>query len=218
MKQKTHLLAQVEISEGRGVVSSRPRSFPAARWTASDRRQPFRSSSMASRSSAAWKWKSMLSRSGTSLMASRRSPGASPAAAAGLRGRTWATTTPSADEGRGTGLPRRRRVEEPGSLVEVLDPRRGSEDGGRQNEKLGGRGELEIHGEHGREHREHLEEGRGLAEPRRGRVDRAAGDVDERRPQDQDHVPADDDRGDPEGHNFQVREGDEEIGRASCRE
>src|SRR5712691_8071003 len=120
------------------------------------------------RSSAAPKWKSMLSRIGTPLMATSRSPARSPARAAGLRGRTWATTTPSADERAGMGLARRGLVPQPRALVEVLDPRRRGEERGRQDEPRHGRRDLEVELEHGGEHGEHLEERRGLPEPGRG--------------------------------------------------
>src|SRR5262245_54510264 len=93
MKQNTHLLAQVEISDGRGASSSSPTPAPRRSSTAS-RDRPSRSTTNSSRSSPAWKWKSIASRSPAPLILRIRSPGRSPARDAGLLLLTARTTTP----------------------------------------------------------------------------------------------------------------------------
>src|SRR5262245_3344622 len=98
MKQKTQALAQVAISPGRGASRSRPRS-PGRRTRRRRWRSPARTTSISSTSSPAWNWKSMASRTSWPLMAITRSPATRPAAAAGDRSRTAATTTPSAGPG-----------------------------------------------------------------------------------------------------------------------
>src|SRR6266545_6488899 len=109
MKQKTHLLAQVEISEGRGGSSTRPRS------------RPFRSTVRRRRSSPLWKWKSMLSRSGWPLIARIRSPGRSSPRPAGLREATEATTTPGASAGAVPQVTALRSLPCGGRMLELLE-------------------------------------------------------------------------------------------------
>src|SRR5919197_4107547 len=127
MKQNTHLFAQVAISPARGGSSSTPRS-PPRRASGSVRAAPSRSTVSASDSSPAWKRKSIASRSRWPLIARTRSPRARPAAAAAVRGRTRATTTPGASADNGVltrlfPLLARRLAEEPHPLHDVLQAR-----------------------------------------------------------------------------------------------
>src|SRR5712691_13449653 len=166
MKQNTHLLAHVAMSRGRGGTNSTPRS-PPRRVTCTRRAPASRSTVSRSRSSAAWNWKSMASRSGVPLMATIRSPARSPAAAASERRRTAATTTPSAasspsEQARlmllalgGVG-----GVQEPHPLHDVLQPRGHREDGGQPDDRLRRHRQQEpVRAEAG-EDGEDLEEGR----------------------------------------------------------
>src|SRR5262245_38171528 len=95
MKQKTHLLAQVEISDGVGGSHSSPRSCPHSRRSSTEWPWHPRARSMASRSSPARTWKSIRSRSGVPLTRRSRSPGWSPARAASPSGSTRRTRTPT---------------------------------------------------------------------------------------------------------------------------
>src|SRR5882672_12334878 len=165
MKQNTHLLAQVAISPARGASSSTPSSAPGRRSTRSARRAPSRSTLSASRSSPPWNWKSMASRSAWPSMARMRSPGKSPAEAAGVPARTAATTTPSAEERGFIGLPLRgvRGVQEAHALHDVLQP--GDDRERRRQPHDRGQGDADLH-EASREpaqHGEDLEERRELA-------------------------------------------------------
>src|SRR5882724_12539821 len=232
MKQNTHLFAQVAMSPGRGAASSRPRSDPRrrSRFTAVT---PSRSTASSSRSSPAWNWKSIASRSGWPLTATMRSPRARPAAAAGVRAVTAATVTPV------TGSPRARPpcgfalplgsaeqgvfrrvlplhsgggVEKPHALDDVLqarddrEPRREPEHGpGRQLE-------LEEARQQAGEDGEDLEEGRRLPRPRRARTDAAAQHVDQQRAHHQDDVAADHEGRDPERQGLEVGQRDERRG------
>src|SRR5438309_12032004 len=121
----------------------------------------------------------MASRSGAPLMATMRSPARRPARAAALRGRTEATRTPSTWLGAQLvmlGGQRvlewvGRRVELLEALDEVLQPRADGEEGhdpGRPPRESGQ--DLEVVGEHGRDHGGDLAEGGGLPEPARRRM------------------------------------------------
>src|SRR6059036_1392694 len=208
MKQNTHLLAQVAISPARGASSSTPSSAPARRASRSAWRAPSRSTLSARRSSPPWNWKSIASRSAWPLMARMRSPGRSPADAAGVRARTAATTTPSAEERGFIGLPLRgvRGVQEAHALHDVLEPRDDRERRGEPHD--GGQRAADVHeaGGQPRKHGEDLEEGRDLPRPRRPRVDPPAGHMDDEGAHHQDEIAADDDGGDPEGQRLEPRE------------
>src|SRR5262245_5428348 len=130
MKQNTHLLAQVEISDGAGGVSSRPQSAPR-RTSKAARSRPTRTRRRRSRVSPPATWKSIASRTGWPLMATIRSPGTRPGPAAGVRGRAAATTTPDAGGAGGAQLMSastllggaRGRVDLFQALDDVLQPR-----------------------------------------------------------------------------------------------
>src|ERR1700675_1893170 len=162
MKQKTHLLAQVAISEGVGAVNSSPRSAPR-RTRANDPRAPSRSTVSARSSSPAWNWKSIASRTGSPLTARIRSPATRPAAAAAVRRRTDAMTTPSAEErgfirllalGVGGG------VEEAHARRHVLEPGGDREDRREPDHHGHSAMQTEEPREEPREHGHDLEEGR----------------------------------------------------------
>src|SRR5215472_12245792 len=222
MKQKTHLLLQVSISPGRGASNSTPRSGPALRSTAA-RFRPSRSRESRSCSCPAWKWKSMTSRRAWPLMATMRSPGRRAARAAGERSRTAATTTPA-----GVGLAqavmleiarvivpgeRVRRVELPEPLHQVLEPGTHREDCGDPGRRPGQEHEsAEVVGEHGGQHGGHLEHRGGLAEEARGGMHGAPRHVNDEHAHAQDEVAAHYHRGDPEGDDLEIRQGDEGRG------
>src|SRR5919204_4500632 len=212
MKQNTHLLAQVAISPARGASSSTPRSAPGRRASPSARVAPARSPLSASRSSLPWNWKSIASRSVWPLMARMRSPARSPAAAAGVRGRTTATTTPSAQE-RGfiVGLPLRGvgRVQEAHALHDVLKPRDEREGRGQPHHRPQRATDIYEPARQPGEHGEHLKEGRDFPRPRRPRVDPPTGHMDDERADHQDQIATDDDGGDPERQRLEPRERDE---------
>src|SRR2546430_1824150 len=142
MKQNTHLLAQVEISAGRGVSNSNPRARPRRRTSRAAVRVPARSSSSRSSSSPALKWKSITSRSGVPLTARSRSPPQTPAAAAALPWRTRLTTTPAGASAQEwifmLTLDGRGGVQEPHAARDVLQTREDRE----------GRGGPDGHPEH----------------------------------------------------------------------
>src|SRR6266536_4892851 len=124
----------------------------------------------------------MTSRRASPLMATIRSPGRSPARAAGVRSRTVATTTPAAVglaqavmlEVAAVGLAGAlvvRRVELLESLHEVLETGADGKERGDPRRRLGEEDQgLEVVGEHGGKHGAHLEEGGRLAEPARRRM------------------------------------------------
>src|SRR5918992_245000 len=169
MKQNTHLLAQVAISDGVGGTSSTP-SSPARRITVTVVRAPPRSTSRSSCSSAAWNWKSMASRSGWPLIARTRSPAASPATAAAVRRRTSATTTPSAAEEHAfiglRPLGRVGRVQIAHALDQVLQTRHDRERRGQPHDRAGGNRQAEVPHEETVQHGEDLEKSRRLTGPR----------------------------------------------------
>src|SRR6266852_2372988 len=169
MKQKTHLLAQVAMSPGRGATSSTPRS-PRARTTVSGRRRPSRSTSSRSTSSAAWNWKSIASRRAVPLTARTRSCARRPAVAASLPGRTAATTTPFSAEVqplmRLLALGILGGVEEPHALHEVLQAGDQRERGGEPEQRRGHALHAPVVSDKADEHGQDLEERRPLAEPR----------------------------------------------------
>src|SRR5688500_4268429 len=179
MKQNTHLFAHVAISPGRGASSSTP-TGRVPQTTRSVCGAPARSTPRASRSSAAWNWKSIASRTAWPLTVRIRSPAWSPAAAAGVRARTPATTTPSAEERGFIGFPLGdgRGIEEAHALHDVLQARHDRE--ARRQPHEDDRAQLDAEEAPGqpRQDGEDLEEGRCLAGPRRARVDPAAGHVD----------------------------------------
>src|SRR5439155_15679796 len=211
MKQNTHLLAQVAISAARGASSSTPRSASGRRATRSAWRVPSRSTLRASRASLPWNEKSMASRSAWPLMARIRSPGTSPAAAAGVRARTAATTTPSAEERGFIGLPLRgvRGVQEAHALHDVLQPRDDRERRRQPHDRDQRGADLREARREAREHGEDLKEGRDLPRPRGPRVDAAARHVDDERADHEDEVATDHDGGDPERQSLEPREGHE---------
>src|SRR5262245_1845034 len=204
MKQKTHLLRQVSISPGRGASSSSPRSGPVRLSNALSRRPP-RSTERRRRSWPAWKWKSMTSRSALPLMARIRSPGQSPARAAGVRGRTAATTTPVVWLAQAVMLEALDRVRGVVGRIELLQTQDEVLQSRRDGEECGGPGcglrqeheRLEVVGEHGADHGGHLEHGGRLAEPARARVHGAPGHVDHDDADAQDEVAAHHDGRDP---------------------
>src|SRR5574341_553999 len=211
MKQNTHLFAQVAMSAARGGSSSSPSAGPR-RCSVSARGAPSRSTARSRRASAAWKWKSIASRSPRPLIARIRSPARSPAAAAGAPARTAATTTPSAEERvftRFLPLLAVRRVEEAHALDDVLEAGDDRERRGGPEDRRRADRQAEVAGQEADQDREDLEERRRLSRPRRPRVDAAAQHVDEERADDEDHVAADDDGGDPERQRLEVRERDE---------
>src|SRR5688572_9464130 len=167
MKQKTHLLAHVEISAAFGASSSSPRSHPGRRVKRSECGAPARSMVSRNRSSPPWNWKSMTSRMTAPLRATMRSPGARPAAAAGVLSRTAATTTPSAEE-RGFmrgGIPlvggRHAEVSHP--LHEVLQAGDDGEGRRQPHRDLETERNPEISSGETEQHGRDLEEGGGLA-------------------------------------------------------
>src|SRR5438874_5502942 len=200
MKQNTHLLAHVAISAARGATSSRPSSAPRRRRARANA-PPSRRTSRTRRSSPAWNWKSIASRSGWPLIARIWSPATSPAAAAGVPARTTATTTPLASTAPGLSQERAltgplpllvvRGVEEPHALNEILEARDDREERGEPERDARRQARRDVGGEQPAEDREDLQEGRRLARPRRPRVDAAAQHIDERRAQGQDDVAAD---------------------------
>src|SRR2546427_4081940 len=173
MKQNTHLLAQVAISPARGASSSTPSSAPGPRSTRSACRAPSRSTLSASRSSPPWKEKSMASRSASPSMARMRSPGKSPAEAAGVPARTAATTTPSAEERGFIGLPLRgvRGVQEAHALHDVLQARDDRERRREPHDRDQRGADRHEAGGEAREHGEDLKKGRDLPRPRGPRID-----------------------------------------------
>src|SRR5688572_28089326 len=164
MKQNTHLLAHVAVSPGFGASSVSP-SGPTPPATRTARRAPARSTVRSIRSSAPWNWKSMASRTACPLTDRMRSPAASLAAAAGVRARTSATTTPSAEERGFIDFPvdHGRGVQEAHPLHDVLQAGRD----GAQRRQPHEQADAELHAEEtagqAREDGDHLEEGRRLA-------------------------------------------------------
>src|SRR5437899_1457184 len=213
MKQNTHLLAQVAISPARGGSSSTPRSAPR-RSSGSVNRVPSRSTRSSSSGSPAWNWKSIASRSRWPLIARTRSPRVRPAAAAAVRGRMRATTTPvtSADTGvvmGGVALRTWRRARKLQPLNEVLEAGDHRERGGEPEDEARDDRHVQEAREEPRQHGEDLEERRRLPRPRRPRVDARAEHVDEHRADDQDHVAAQHDGRDPERERLEIGEGHE---------
>src|SRR5881409_2088444 len=208
MKQNTHLFAQVAISPARGGSSSTPRSAPR-RSSGSVNRVPSRSTRSSSSGSPAWNWKSIASRSRWPLIARTRSPRVRPAAAAAVRGRMRATTTPvtSADTGvvmGGVGLRTWRGAEKLHPLHEVLEAGDHRERGGEPEDEARDERHVQEAPEQPRQHGEDLEERRGLARPRRPRVDARTEHVDEERTDDEDQVAADHDGRDPEREHLEI--------------
>src|SRR5687767_11587412 len=183
MKQKTHLLAHVEISAAFGASSSSPRSHPGRRVSRSECCAPARSMVSRNRSSPPWNWKSMTSRMTAPLRATMRSPTSRPAAAAGVLPRTAATTTPSAEErgfmrGR-VPLVAGRRVQVAHALHEVLQAGNDGEGRRQPHRDLEGERHPEVARGETEQHGGDLKEGGGLARPRRSRIDAPAHHVDE---------------------------------------
>src|SRR5437870_11784654 len=213
MKRNTHLLAQGAISPARGGSGSTPRSAPR-RSSGSVNRVPSRSTRSSSSGWPAWNWKSIASRSRWPLIARTRSPRVRPAAAAAVRGRMRATTTPvtSADTGvvmGGVALRTWRGAEKLHPLHEVLEAGDHRERGGEPEDEARDDRHVQEAREEPRQHGEDLEERRGLARPRRPRMDTRAEHVDEQRADDQDHVAAQHDGRDPEREHLEVGEGHE---------
>src|SRR2546428_185818 len=184
----------------RGRISAETRGRPSSEWR--------------NCGSPAWNWKSIASRSRWPLIARTRSPRVRPAAAAAVRGRMRATTTPvtSADTGvvmGGVALRTWRGAEKLHPLHEVLEAGDHRERGGEPEDEARDDRHVQEAREEPRQHGEDLEERRGLARPRRPRVDARAEHVDEQRADDQDHVATDHDDGDPEREHLEIGEGHE---------
>src|SRR5882672_3367893 len=143
----------------------------------------------------------MASRSPRPLIVRMRSPAASPALAPAVRGRTAATTTPSAIERgfiRRSGLVGVDGVEEAHALHDVLQPGEDREGRGQPDHALEpGRPAIEGR-HHAEEDGDDLKERGELARARGARRDTAARHVDGEGADDENEVAADDDRGDPE--------------------
>src|SRR3989441_1130552 len=149
----------------------------------------------------------MASRSAWPLMARITSPGWSPALAAGVRRRTAATTTPSgaaplSSEQRALmSLVLRvvRGVEEAHALEQVLKSRHDREDGRQPHDRPRRQYHVEIPREQSGQHREDLKERRRLPGPRRPGVDAPTDHEHQEGADDQQRVPRQYHRGDPEG-------------------